>query len=386
MPMAVRAGLSLLVFATLTFAVAADVVELSPDSFADFVGKEKAAFVKFYAPWCGHCKRLAPDYDKFGAAFKETASVVVSKVDCDKHKKLCSEYKVKGYPTLKWFPKGTSKPEDYPGERSVEDLVDFTNKKLGTSVQPPAPPPSHVVTLSPNNFDAVVLNPTKFVLVEFYAPWCSFCQDLAPAYEQLGRAFRDEEKVVIAKLDASKHRELKEKYTITGYPTIIWFPPSNKHGESYEGSWELRDLLAFVNKEAGTHRTNTGMLSDMAGRIAALDELARGFIGASKEGREERLGKAERVTVSEEESKQANMYITAMRKIMEKGEQHVEDELNRVGKMLLGALPRDKVLSFIIKMNILAAFLELDGPDSDEGRGEFDMKIELPKKFSYGKV
>ncbi|CAI7813052.1 unnamed protein product [Closterium sp. NIES-53] len=384
--MAVRAGLSLLVFATLTFAVAADVVELSPDSFADFVGKEKAAFVKFYAPWCGHCKRLAPDYDKFGAAFKETASVVVSKVDCDKHKKLCSEYKVKGYPTLKWFPKGTSKPEDYPGERSVEDLVDFTNKKLGTSVQPPAPPPSHVVTLSPNNFDAVVLNPTKFVLVEFYAPWCSFCQDLAPAYEQLGRAFRDEEKVVIAKLDASKHRELKEKYTITGYPTIIWFPPSNKHGESYEGSWELRDLLAFVNKEAGTHRTNTGMLSDMAGRIAALDELARGFIGASKEGREERLGKAERVTVSEEESKQANMYITAMRKIMEKGEQHVEDELNRVGKMLLGALPRDKVLSFIIKMNILAAFLELDGPDSDEGRGEFDMKIELPKKFSYGKV
>ncbi|CAI7927194.1 unnamed protein product [Closterium sp. NIES-54] len=81
----------------------------------------------------------------------------------------------------------------------------------GTSVQPPAPPPSHVVTLSPNNFDAVVLNPTKFVLVEFYAPWCSFCQDLAPAYEQLGRAFRDEEKVVIAKLDASKHRELKEK-------------------------------------------------------------------------------------------------------------------------------------------------------------------------------
>ncbi|CAI5515773.1 unnamed protein product, partial [Closterium sp. Naga37s-1] len=285
---------------------------------------------------CGHCKRLAPDYDKFGAAFKETASVVVGKVDCDKHKKLCSEYKVKGYPTLKWFPKGTSKPEDYPGERSVEDLVDFTNKKLGTSVQPPAPPPSHVVTLSPNNFDSVVLDPTKFVLVEFYAPWCSFCQDLAPAYEQLGRAFRDEEKVVIAKLDASKHRELKEKYSITGYPTIIWFPPSNKHGESYEGSWELRDLLAFVNKEAGTHRTNTGMLSDMAGRIAALDELARGFIGASKEGREERLGKAERVTVSEEESKQANMYITAMRKIMEKGEQHVEDELNRVGRMLLG--------------------------------------------------
>ncbi|CAI5984370.1 unnamed protein product [Closterium sp. NIES-64] len=173
----------------------------------------------------------------------------------------------------------------------------------GTSVEPPAPPPSHVVTLLPNTFDAVVLDPSKFVLVEFYAPWCSFCQDLAPAYEQLGRAFRDEENVVIAKLDASKHRELKERYSITGYPTILWFPPSNKQGESYEGAWELRDLLAFVNRAAGTHRTNTGMLSDMAGRIAALDELARGFIAASKEGREERLGKAERVTVSEEESK-----------------------------------------------------------------------------------
>ncbi|CAI5468687.1 unnamed protein product [Closterium sp. Yama58-4] len=301
--MAVRASLSFLVFATLAFTVIAGVVELCPGNFADFVGKEKAAFVKFYAPWCGHCQKMAPDYDKFGAAFKETASVVVGKVDCDKHKKLCSEYKVKGYPTLKWFPKGASSPEDYTGERSVDDLVAFTNEKLGTSVQPPAPAPSHVVTLSPDTFDAVVMDPTKFVLVEFYAPWCSFCQDLAPAYEQLGRAFRDEEKVVIAKLDASKHRELKEKYSITGYPTIKWFPPSNKQGEDYEGAWELRGLLAFVNKEAGTHRTNMGMLSDMAGRIAALDELARGFIAASKEEREARVGKAERVTVSEEESK-----------------------------------------------------------------------------------
>ncbi|GJP41521.1 hypothetical protein CLOM_g1187 [Closterium sp. NIES-68] len=384
--MAVRLGLSLLVFATLSLAAVANVVELTRDNFAMLVGKDKAAFVKFYAPWCGHCKKLAPDYDKFGSAFKETASVLVGKVDCDEHKALCSEYKVTGFPTLKWFPKGATSPEEYPGGRSVEDLVSFTNEKLGTSVKPPAAEPSDVVTLSPDNFDAVVLDPSRFVLVEFYAPWCKFCQDLAPAYEQLGQAFKAEDRVVIAKLDASTHRELKETYHVSGYPTIKWFPPSNKNGEEYNGAWELSDLVKFVNKEAGTHRTTTGKLSDMAGRIAALDEVARGFIGASQEEREERLGRAEKVHVTEEEAKQAAVYVKTMRSIVEKGDEYAENEVNRLGRLLLGALPKDKALSFTIRMNILSAFLELEGHDGNRGKGEFDMKIELPKKFTYGKM
>merc|ERR1712170_240942 len=61
-------------------------------------------FVKFFAPWCGHCKKLEPTYEDFARVFGNEESVVVARVDCDAHRELCSRYDVSGYPTLKFFP------------------------------------------------------------------------------------------------------------------------------------------------------------------------------------------------------------------------------------------------------------------------------------------
>ena len=65
------------------------------------MGKSAPAFVEFYAPWCGHCKALAPTYEKLAAAFEGEASVVIAKIDADAHRDLGERYGVTGFPTIK---------------------------------------------------------------------------------------------------------------------------------------------------------------------------------------------------------------------------------------------------------------------------------------------
>ncbi len=113
---------------------------------------------------------MAPEYELVGTAFKNVAAAKVAKVDADAHRDLGERFGVKGFPTLKWFPKGSLEPQDYSGGRKADDIVEFINGAAGTSARVKAVPTA-VTVLTPANFDEVVLDTTKDVLVEFYAPW-----------------------------------------------------------------------------------------------------------------------------------------------------------------------------------------------------------------------
>jgi len=96
------------------------------------VGQDKDVLVEFYAPWCGHCKRLTPDYEKAAVSLEGEDVVVIAKVDADEQKELGSRFGVTGYPTLKWFPRGTKAGEEYTAGRTTKDFVEFVNTKSGT--------------------------------------------------------------------------------------------------------------------------------------------------------------------------------------------------------------------------------------------------------------
>lgn len=95
------------------------------------VSTENPWFIKFYAPWCGHCKRLAPTWDELASL--HTSELNVGKVDCttDEGKPLCSDYEIRGFPTVLFFPAEEGLNDryfTYEGMRSLEDLEDFALK------------------------------------------------------------------------------------------------------------------------------------------------------------------------------------------------------------------------------------------------------------------
>eukprot|EP01006_Ploeotia_vitrea_P047027 TRINITY_DN67080_c6_g9_i1.p1 TRINITY_DN67080_c6_g9~~TRINITY_DN67080_c6_g9_i1.p1 ORF type:complete len:489 (-),score=91.30 TRINITY_DN67080_c6_g9_i1:28-1494(-) len=126
-----------LLFLFLTFVALArleetsDVVVLTDDSIASVLEENETVFVEFYAPWCGHCKKLTPEYEAFATAMKGTGAVV-AKIDATEHKKAAGKYGVRGYPTLKCFNSGS--PSDYKGGRTAADMEKFLRKQMGPAV------------------------------------------------------------------------------------------------------------------------------------------------------------------------------------------------------------------------------------------------------------
>lgn len=71
----------------------------------------------------GHCKNLAPEYKLAGETFQASDDVKLIAIDATEAPKLSSQYEIRGYPTLKWFPKGSTDPEEYTGGRTADTIV-----------------------------------------------------------------------------------------------------------------------------------------------------------------------------------------------------------------------------------------------------------------------
>jgi len=102
--------------------------KLDASSFDGFVKANEITLVEFFAPWCGHCKQLAPQYEAAAKQLKDN-NIPLASVDCTTEKDLCSEYGVQGFPTLKIFRSSAPSPSEYQGGRTTNDIVKFMKKQ-----------------------------------------------------------------------------------------------------------------------------------------------------------------------------------------------------------------------------------------------------------------
>eukprot|EP00759_Apiculatamorpha_spiralis_P040167 PhF_6_TR38834/c1_g1_i2/m.58075/K09584/PDIA6, TXNDC7; protein disulfide-isomerase A6 len=109
------------------------VVTLTGDNFTRAViESDEPWLVEFYAPWCGHCKALAPEWEKAAKALK--GIVRLGAVDADTHRSLGSQFGVEGFPTIKYFGENKKSPKDYDGGRKAADIVDYSLKAVRSIV------------------------------------------------------------------------------------------------------------------------------------------------------------------------------------------------------------------------------------------------------------
>jgi len=289
--------LGLLTITSALYSSNSKVVKLTSSNFKDLVINSKEVwFVEFYAPWCGHCKNLAPEWEKLAAAME--GIVRVGAVDMTTDQDAGAAYGIRGFPTLKFFGENKNSPAEYQGARSANEMMSFAfdnakkaaesrlrggssggysgnaggfggNANAGGSCGGPGPSPNQgqgncggggqgaggpgssddkdVVVLTDANFNEIVGTSEDLWIVEFYAPWCGHCKNLEPQWNKAASDLKGE--VKLAKVDATQNPSLAGRFSVNSYPQIKLFPSGPKSDnliEDYSGARDAGSITSWA--------------------------------------------------------------------------------------------------------------------------------------------
>lgn len=206
-----------------------DVLVLKKDDFDQQIKIYKYILVEFYAPWCGHCKALTPEYAKAAKQLlEEKSEIQLGKVDATEETELAEKYKVKGYPTIKFFRDG--EPIDYTGGRTAKDIVNWLKKKTG----PPA------ATLSTVEEAVKFKDSQDVVIIGFFKD-----SESKLAKEYLDTAFTIDDYPFGITSDENVYKEFKVEKD-----TIILFKKFDEGKNEFEGEITKDNIKKFIKSNS----------------------------------------------------------------------------------------------------------------------------------------
>lgn len=193
------------------------VVVLDASSFTERVkGRAEGQIwaVDFYAPWCGPCQALMPEWRRMARLL--SGQILVGTVDCQRFQSFCQSQGVRAYPEIRLYTGSTRQPDRFTSYSGWHrDSHSLRAWALGFL-------PRASVDLTPETFRSLVLSGQDHWVLDFYAPWCGPCQHFAPEFEVLARILKGE--VRAGKVDCQAHHQTCQSAGITAYPTVRFYP------------------------------------------------------------------------------------------------------------------------------------------------------------------
>merc|ERR1711892_550839 len=253
--------------------------------------KNGYTFVKFYAPWCGHCQEMAPDWNDLVNHFFENpitgVDLTIAEVDCVDSPMTCIDEGVDGYPAIKLYKDG-SVVTDYFFARSLDRMKRFLSDKLIDMDQ-----------IESNTIGVYTLNDlifTKFieksdevpVLVKYYVPWCEQCKAFQEVWDELVIKFlmEESEDIKFAEINCMDNDSLDTctEEGVEGFPAVHLY----KQGileDVFDADKTIDELANFVWQTVDPSRVESVDAMDEYMNLASL--MGGGMGGETAGGEDE---------------------------------------------------------------------------------------------------
>ncbi|GAB4823313.1 hypothetical protein N2152v2_010359 [Parachlorella kessleri] len=257
-----------------------DVVTLDDGNFhSEVIDGDHMFFVEFYAPWCGHCQSLKPTWIDLAGQLE--GRVRVGAVDCTANQQTCSEFGVRGFPTIKFFGSNKERPEEYNGGRDVGSLRDFAASRWAKQQPPPEVRElvdEHVWEehclghAADADLDIPAVKPRQLCLVAFLPhildtkaagrqALIKILQGLAAKYKDRPFSYFWAEGAALPALEANVG------VGGYGYPALIAFNPTKRKYATLKAAFEEHHVQEWMeNVRLGFER-----VSDVEGKLAAIE-------------------------------------------------------------------------------------------------------------------
>ncbi|CAG2120682.1 unnamed protein product, partial [Medioppia subpectinata] len=195
------------------------VTHLTPETFKENVERKKSTtlwLVDFFAPWCGPCQRLAPQWTKLAKMLKDEPNVMVGSIDCQAYSQLCGDLEVRSYPTIRLYPHKDSKY--YSKDQKFQVFNGHNRDAESLRVWVYNFIPSSVKEIETEDAFRKAIKSKHIWLIDFYTPWCSHCTYFAPEFELISKKLKG--KVKAGKVNCQTLGQLCREAGVTAYPTV----------------------------------------------------------------------------------------------------------------------------------------------------------------------